>query len=194
MSSLQKTGKKEISILVFIGIVSLLGLAAPFSHIFYDDSVPGVLGFPKMSSFLFAVGFPVLSVSAGVLFYFVSRKLTGVLAKGFSFIAFLFAYVGIFFLTWIFIPFIKDFNSMYYYLSIIGITFTVTWVLFLFSKYIFGIVGKIDLLISLIGTIRRKHFFPMASKAADKDNIEHIKRDMEKFDDDVFETLKKLAQ
>ncbi len=145
INSKNKEEITEISVLIFICLITLIGFIAPFTHVFYNNSeTPGIFGFSHMSSFLFATGFPTLSVAAGVLFYFVSRKLTGVLSRAFSIIAFLFAYVGVFFLTWAFSPSIKDFNPAFYYLSMIGVAFTVTIILLLFSKYIFGLIKKVE--------------------------------------------------
>ena len=192
----RKAGKKaKISIFVFLGVVTFTGFIAPFAHVFYNNSgIPGIFGFDHMSGFLYAIGFPILSIASGTLFHFVARKLAGVLSRAFTIIAFLFNYVGIFFLTWAFMPVAQDFAPVYYYLSMIGMAFAVTVILHLISRYILTVVGKVDLLIGLVDTLRSKYFLPMASEAANEDNIDKIRADVDKFDDEIFETLEELTK
>ncbi|WP_155839720.1 hypothetical protein [Aquimarina latercula] len=196
-SLLEKKAKRnELTTVIIVSTFGLIGFLAPFSHVFFNNTdTPGMFGFKKMSSLLYAIGFPLLSISAGLILYFGSKVITGKLAGLFSKVSFLFFFVGIFFLVWALAPSIPDdFPAFVYYFSMVVVSLYFSRVMRIFSNYILGLTGKIEKMIELVGNIRVNHFFKMAYKASDKANIEEINADIEDFDNEVFEVLDEVSK
>ncbi|WP_074408142.1 hypothetical protein [Aquimarina megaterium] len=127
-----------------------------------------------MSSFLFAVGFPTLSICAGILLGIAGKELSGSISKGFSLCSFLFFFVGLFFLTWALAPSVKDFDPYYYYASMIGISILFTVILKFFSSHIFSISKNVEF---LKATIRR--FFTFMYKDAEEKQLINPEKDVD---------------
>ncbi len=149
----EKKGVNRQNILVFIiGFFGLIGFLAPFSHVVFNKTnIEGIFGFSKMSSFLFAVGFPILAINAGFILDITSRSIMDKhLSKILLRVSFLFYFVGLFFLTWALAPSIpEDFPPFVYYFSMIIISLFFLQVIHKATRYINNLNEKISALILL---------------------------------------------
>ncbi len=194
----QERNKKIIFYTILIS--GVLGIVAPFIHVFYLNSgVKGLFGFQEMESFLFAIGFPILSMSSGILFFYASKNLIETNLKvAYGLFSSIFFYIGVFFLTWALIPTITDFEAIWYYgsLAIIPIISVICFRFIL--NYISENENKIGILVELIGSIRVNHIFKMTKKVDElKDQpdklCQEMKENANEFDSEVFITFKKIS-
>lgn len=113
------------------GALFLFGFLAPYIHIpfnIYDS--PGILGFTWMSSFFFAIGFPVFIMALALMLQYASSYLPGQLKKVFRIMACLSFFTGFYFLFWALNPFLEsDFHPIFYYGAMMLISMRVTKVL-----------------------------------------------------------------
>ncbi|TSE03049.1 hypothetical protein [Aquimarina algiphila] len=156
MLSLQEIKGNRFKIYL-IGVIGAIGLITPFIHIpFNGTEVSGAFGFKKMSSLLFAVGLPILSISASLLLFLASKSiLQKDLSKVFRIFSYLFGFVGFFFLSWTLAPSINDFNPILYYLSMIGISIVMVFVNKGLSSYIIDFNNSNEILLLNIRKLTR---------------------------------------
>ncbi|MCQ0112073.1 hypothetical protein [Zhouia amylolytica] len=111
-SKKENKAKKDV---ILIGVIAFIGAIAPFLHIFYASSdAEGIFGFKEMSSFLFAIGFPVLAVCYGFILNFISYKLEELRAT-FQLISIVVMSIGFYFISWAIIPSVQDYPPLMYY-------------------------------------------------------------------------------
>lgn len=129
-SASRKTVPATVKYLAFI---TLIGLFAPFSHIFWLNSEQeGFFGFQLMSSFLFAIGFPLTSVCFGLIIKFFSDDLKTFKKAGYI-ISNLFVFVGFYFIAWAIWP-QQDLPAELYSAALITIAVLVTILVDYLSK------------------------------------------------------------
>ncbi len=181
---------------VFILSIALIGLIAPFIHIPWTiNDTEGIFGFKHMSSFLFALGLPIVSISAGILFYLVTKFLSGSIKTTFLLIGYAFSYVGIFFILWtILMPPKEDFHPIFYFLSIISLAVLGTYIVMLFSKYAFNALSAFQSLLKAIGEFR----ITQLAKSSDQDENSSAKKEkleiLDDLDKKIFQSLEEITK
>lgn len=105
----------KVNFLLFL--VFVLGFIAPYAHIPYNtNDSEGIFGFSYMSSFFFAIGFPIFVVCLSVLLFFASSFMPDSLKKLFRVFSVLSAFTGFYFLVWSINPYVEDdFHPSFYY-------------------------------------------------------------------------------
>ena len=106
---------------IYITVLGVITLLAPFAHIFVNQSKEGILGYPYMASFLFAIGFPLAFISVGVMLHYCATKMESDFKKGFSFISYMIVAIGGFYIAWSLIP-AQDFTRVTYYGTLVSLT------------------------------------------------------------------------
>lgn len=100
-------------------------------------------------------------------------------------------------MLWVFSP-VSDFPQYVYEITFILLGILITYGVAVFNGFIARITLEnkynVTNLTAFIFRIRNKYFFPMAFNAINKDNREKIEEDIEKFDEEVFETLEELSK
>lgn len=180
---------------IILTIVALIGIISPFLHIFWSNSsAEGMFGFKYMSSFLYNIGLPMVSFSAGFLISFMIKFIPDSNIKiGFKVISFCFFYIGVFFTTWILMPKISDFSLKLYYVSLIMLSCIITTVTYLLIVYLFRVIGSTEKLITLIGNLRTKVLFENINDCEKTGNI-NSDRLIESFDKEVYSTLEEITK
>jgi hypothetical protein len=182
----------KFKVLTAIGVIGFIGFIAPFVHIPFNQSgVKGIFGFEKMSSFLFAIGFPVLSLCAGVLLLFATSFFGGFLRRGFRLISFSFFFVAAFFLSWTFIPSISDFDARAYYAAMIILSLLFSLIIYYLSKVTFQSLTRSEKLLELIGDLKVDHYYPLAAKAKES-GMKDVEAEVHAFNKKVETTLKEI--
>lgn len=112
------------TIKIALFLVFVFGFIAPYAHIpFNTNDSEGVFGFTYMSSFLFAIGFPIFLVCISVLLFYASGFMPIQLKKLFRVFSVLSGFTGFYFLVWAMNPLVeKDFHPAFYYGSMILIS------------------------------------------------------------------------
>ena len=192
-SKFRVNNRGNILLITFIGV---FGAISPYIHIFFHESeVQGIFGFKSMESFLFCVGFPVLSICAGLLLFLASKYVTTELTNVFKVFSILFLFTGSFFLSWSLMPSVDDYDPRLYYLALISISIGGTCIFYYLNTALITLNEKITYLIDLVARIRSDHFFTLADKAkAHGLDQEELQNDIEDFDDQVFTTLKQITK
>lgn len=193
-TSFRRVNAIKLRIIIFIGVIGLIGFIAPFIHIFYNKTgIEGVFNFPLMSQFFFAIGFPILALSAGILQIFITSFIGGFLRTCFRLIAFGFLFVAGYFLIWALLPGISDFSKSVYYVTMISLSFLFSCILYFISKITFQSLTRSEKLIELIGDLKVDHFYPLAAKAQES-GIKNVDADVEAFNERVENTLKEIVK
>ncbi len=193
------TDIKLSKISIIIGIVVFIGATSPFWHMWFDkDSREEFIGFTNFRRFLAAFGINfALFCCASFIFWtknFIDPQYKKVI-KIVNVIGGIFVATGAYFLLWVFNPH-SDFPKYVYNIAFAVSGIFVAYGMYLLNKFIvrniFENRYKIKNLTTFIFRVRNKYFFPMAFNAINKDNREKIEEDIEKFDEEVFETLEEL--
>ncbi len=167
----------------FLGAVFFIGFIAPFIHIPFNNlGVDGVFGFRTMEGFLFAIGFPVLTIVLSILLYYSSNFMPKILNKSFRIFAFLAGFIGFYFLIWSLNPFSdKDFHPAFYYgaMTIISAAFSYS---LKFSNWITN------------GNLKAKIRYIMGLMVEDALEKGHV-RDEERYEEEIiYPALDKLDE
>ncbi|MFL1896845.1 hypothetical protein ACJRPK_14150 [Aquimarina sp. 2-A2] len=136
-----------VGLLVFITVIAVIGFLSPLSHVYYlENDEEGVFGFTWMSSFLFAIGFPIYSLCMGFFMNLASTLFSTVEKKKFKIMAIVFKVLGVksfflgaLFLVWSFSPNVKDFDPSVYYRSLVLVSVLISISLVYFSNYVFNV-------------------------------------------------------
>jgi len=99
---------------LYAGLLTIIGVTAPFSHLLSSSDQVGILGYTYMTSFLFAVGFPISMVSFALLLKYGSQKMIDGYSKPFNQISNIILFVGCFYILWVLLP-IQDYSKSVYY-------------------------------------------------------------------------------
>lgn len=104
---------------IYLTVLSLLTVIAPFLHLFATPGVSGYFGFSYMSSFLNALGLPLMTISMSLLMLFSSDQFNNEYSNPFKGLSTIILFIGCFYLFYVFIP-MSDYSNFTYY-SFVGI-------------------------------------------------------------------------
>lgn len=128
---------------VYILILALIGVTAPFWHIFYGiRDTEGLFGYRFMSSFLNSLGTRLCILCMGLMMLFFSKQIANEYKKSARVISLMTIYVGCYFLILIVFPKktllntfgIRDFHRSFYYISMVALSIG--------SGYLFSLIQK----------------------------------------------------
>lgn len=128
---------------IYLTIITLIGVTAPFWHVFYGiRDTEGLFGYRFMSSFLNSLGTRLSILCMGLLILFFSKHIVNEYKKAAKTIGLMTLYVGCYFLILIAIPKkillnsfgIKDFHPFFYYLSMTILSISSGFVFTLLQK------------------------------------------------------------
>ena len=108
---------------LYTTLITILAVVAPFLHLLAKPGQAGLFGFKWMSSFLFALGWPISIICAGLLLHMASEHIVGELRKGFALISTIIIGLGIYYLIYTLVPMhavgAGDFSPIVYYLFLL---------------------------------------------------------------------------
>ncbi len=117
------TNKSKISI--YLTVLAVVAVLSPFMHILYLlNDKEGIFGFAFMSSFMYSLSLPIMSICSGLLLKYAGTQMTE-LKIYFKYISTSFLFVGIFFLIYTFIP-MFDFSASVYFIGLFILTIILT--------------------------------------------------------------------
>lgn len=103
----------------------MLAVLSPFMHVLYLlNDKEGIFGFAYMSSFMYSLSLPIMSICSGLLLQYVGTQLTEFKAY-FKYISNSFIFVGIFFMIYTFMP-MFDFSTSVYFIFLLGLSVILT--------------------------------------------------------------------
>ncbi len=103
----------------------MTAVLSPFLHIFYLlNDKEGIFGFAYMSSFMYSLSLPIMSICSGLLFKYIGTQLTEFKVY-FKYISNSFLFVGIFFMIYTFMP-MFDFSAPVYFISLATLSIVLT--------------------------------------------------------------------
>ena len=151
--------------------MTLVGLTAPFWHIFYGISdTEGPFGYAFMSSFLNSLGTRLCILCIGLLLHYFSKHIVNEYRVAAKFIGSMTIYVGCYFLILIVFPKklllqtfgIRDFHRSFYYASMIILSVSSGFVFTLLQRAFIGVENKIKQLLNstfkfIIQTVPEKY-------------------------------------
>jgi hypothetical protein len=120
---------------------------SPFLHLLSPSGVEGVFGFKYMSSFLYALGWPLTVISLGLILQAASKHITAEIKSSFLLISSITVGLGIFYLMYTLIP-MTDFSPWIYYLLLATSTMAAGYSLHLFAKGVMIVEEKLKANIS----------------------------------------------
>jgi len=187
----------------FLVSIFILGFFGPFLHIPYNiNDKEGVFGFTWMSSFLFAIGFPLFLISLSFLLYYASDFLPKGLKRVFRTFSILTAFTGFFFISWILNPFEEnDYHPGIYFGAMIIISILLANGIRLYKSTLKFLIedryAMVDFLLSLRSDYKKmlKHALkPNLQNEAEAEVFKAIKKDSENFDKKLYEKGKELVE
>ncbi len=108
---------------LYTTVITILAVVAPFLHLLAKSGQPGLFGYKWMTSFLFALGWPITTICMGLLLYMASEHIEGEMRKGFALISTVIIGLGMYYLMYTLIPMdfmgINDFPVIVYYLVLL---------------------------------------------------------------------------
>lgn len=107
----------------------------------------GIFGYAYMSSFLFSISLPIMSLSAGLLLKFAATHITNEFKKPLQLISHTFIFVGCFFAIYILMP-IRDYSLTTYYVSLLVLAVLLTIVAHYLHKAILTTEERLKNIIS----------------------------------------------
>jgi len=163
--------------------VFVFGFIAPYAHIpFNTNDSEGIFGFSYMSSFLFAIGFPIFVVCISVLLFYASGFMPEQLKKLFRVFAILSGFTGFYFLVWSINPLVeKDFHPSFYYGAMILISAALTHSTIYIQTYLETTKRIIRYLVDVIVIDARPHV---------RDNKKYINKIVKPVIDKIHEEAK----
>lgn len=131
----------------YITTLTLVAVLSPFLHLLSPSGVEGVFGFKYMSSFLYALGWPLTVISLGLLLQLASKHIVTEIKDSFLVISSIVIGLGIFYLMYTLIP-MQDFSTWVYYLLLASSTIAAGYGIHLFGKGIMLVEEKLKANIS----------------------------------------------
>ena len=196
---------------------------APFLWLFVDFDTKGFLKWKYLSSFLYAIGWNLAFICAGLIFRFVSKTIKEnnsflysiktndnnkvnaiiddriIINNKYSFffeiLSFIIIGVSTFYFLFNTLPIDKETVMPLYYSVLIVSSVASVYLIVLIGKFAQYLEDKTKgMLISLIGDIRVNHYFKIAKKGVDKTlTKEDVEEDSKVMDDKIFSKLKSLT-
>lgn len=103
----------------------MVAVLSPFMHVLYLlNDKEGVFGFAYMSSFMYSLSLPIMSICSGLLLKYVGTQLIDFKVY-FKYISNSFIFVGIFFMIYTFVP-MFDFSASVYFISLLILSVVLT--------------------------------------------------------------------
>jgi len=119
------TLKNKSTISIYLTALAMVAVLSPFLHILYLlNDKEGIFGFAYMSSFMYSLSLPIMSICSGLLLKYVGTQLTDFKVY-FKYISNSFLFVGIFFLIYTFVP-MFDFSAPVYFISLLILSVVLT--------------------------------------------------------------------
>lgn len=119
------TLKNKSKISIYIAILAVAAILSPFMHVlFLLNDKEGIFGFAYMSSFMYSLSLPIMSICSGLLLKYVGTQLKEFKVY-FRYISNSFLFVGIFFLIYTFVP-MFDFSASVYFISLLLLSIILT--------------------------------------------------------------------
>lgn len=111
---------------IYISLLCIVAVLSPFMHlIFLIEDKEGVFGYSYMSSFLFSLSLPLMSISSGLLLKFASVHISDMFKSSFKLIGNAFIFIGFFFLIYTFVP-VYDFTVEIYFGALLVLSVVLT--------------------------------------------------------------------
>ena len=165
--------------LIFIGVVILVCLIAPYVHILVDnDSQVEWFGFSNLRVFLYSIGMPISLLCASCIILTATNFISDNKFKTyFISVALLFNYSSVFYLIWIFWS-SSDLTETQYYMSIAGISLLFTIAYYIFYKHYHFTITKLQSALNAISRFAfigvKKHIHPDKMKDYNIDSIKSL--------------------
>ena len=119
------TQKNRSTISIYLTALAIVAVLSPFLHILYLlNDKEGIFGFAYMSSFMYSLSLPIMSICSGLLLKYVGTQLTEFKVY-FKYISNSFLFVGIFFMIYTFVP-MFDFSAPVYFISLLILSVVLT--------------------------------------------------------------------
>lgn len=119
------TLKNKSRVSIYLTTLTITAVLFPFLHVFFLlNDKEGIFGFTYMSSFMYSLSLPVMSICSGLLIKYVGAKLAD-LKTYFKYISNSFLFIGIFFLVYTFVP-MFDFSASVYFVSLATLSIVLT--------------------------------------------------------------------
>jgi len=176
--------------LIFLAVTAIIGVTAPYTHMFYDKTSPEIieldssydnglidkehyttqrkilkdkhkfLGFTNVRRFLFAIGLPIALFVSSIFFLLSTFIKNAVINRAFRYVSIPFVITGVYFITWTLWD-PQDFPESVYYTTITVLSFIITAILYYLFKLVSKDLNKLHII--------KQHIKPL------KRNVEFVK-------------------